>query len=292
MMVESISAEIRHSQSGSGGFESVIRQKNDTRKDVNACITALVLRELQKGPGRVPPEIIENAFNFLTSCSSFSTTGVYNFYPPDPGVEQTNTRPKIQVPDDADDTALISLLLLQSGRMTRDTLIKHTCVVLDKHRIPAVGRLDPPWFITGAFYTWLDAGNSNIVDCCVNANVIALYAYAELKHLRGYKEACQLVSNALNWCDQSELRLASIIPFYADKQELYYAIENAVRMGASELAPVLERLECIDQKNEPFNPDRPVCCSAYGKVSWYCALLQKLRTHSIQRNCRLPSLHF
>jgi hypothetical protein len=282
IVVETIPDRINEGQQPGGGFGSEIRDKNNSCKDVNACITALVLRELQKRPDHVPSQITENALNFLASCASLSTTGAYNFYPTEAGAENPNAHTKIQVPDDADDTALISLLLLQNGIMTRDTLIRHTCVVLDRYRIQSVSKLDPPWFVNGAFYTWLEAGNSNIVDCCVNANVIALYAYAGLKHLRGYKEACQLISKALIWCDESGQKLASIIPFYADKQELFYAVQNAVRMGASELAPALESLELKQRKNEPFNALRPVCCSAYGKVTWHCTLLQQLRKAGLQ----------
>ncbi|HTE24176.1 hypothetical protein [Flavitalea sp.] len=268
------------SQQLGGGFETVIRLNNDSRKDVNSCITSLVLRELQKRPGLAPPNVINKAFDFLSSCASSSTKGAYNFYPSEHNAQNISVPSKITVPDDADDTALITLLLLQTGRITRNSIIRDTCIVLDKYRLPAVGNRDPHWFKAGAFYTWLEAGRNNMMDCCVNANIVALYAYAGLQHLRGHKEACRLISNAVNWCGRSATRLASIMPFYADKQELFYAVEHAVRMGAAELTPVLKKLEWANPKNEQFDADRSVCCSAYGKITWHCSLLQRLRNHS------------
>jgi hypothetical protein len=275
--VHPLSELIIENQHLSGGFESVIRQPNYTRKDVNACITTLIIRELKKKPGLVGPKVIDNALNFIFSCASLSSKGAYNFYPQQSGADKATINMKIKVPDDADDTALISLLLFQAGKLNRNELIRYTSVVLDKYRLQAVSNFDPPWFTAGVFYTWLKTGSNNIIDCCVNANIVALYAFAGLRHLRGYQEACELISNAVNWCDKSELRLASIIPFYADKQELYFAVEHAVNMGSSELIPALKKLEWTNPRDKPFDAGRPICCSAYRKISWRCALLQQLR---------------
>jgi hypothetical protein len=282
-ITSTISEQLRENQLSTGGFVSLIRQKNNSRKDVNACITALVLRELEKRQALIDPEVTDKAIQFLISCASSIVNGAYNFYPPD-SIEGKINLPvnielpdKIKVPDDADDTALITLLLLKRGMITRESVLRNTSVVLDKYRLLVTGNFDPPWFTAGAFYTWLEPGSNNMMDCCVNSNIVALYAYAGLQHLRGYKEACLLISNAVNWCGESVVRLASIIPFYAHRQELYYAVQHAVEMGAVELAPTLQKLEWANPLHDVPDADRPVCCSAYGNVTWHCPLLQQLR---------------
>ncbi len=245
----------------------------NTADDANACITSLIVRELLKRPGLVNQVVIDNAINFLLQCASSSNNGCYNFYP---GHSSAENLPRL--PDDADDTALVTLNLLQTGQLSKHSLIRNTCVALDRHRVLTTDHFDPPWILKGSFYTWFDkTKNVNVVDCCVNANVVALYSYAGLQHWRGYAEACDLISNAVDWAGQSAKRLAAISPFYASPHELYYAVEYAVHMGAITLTPTLKLLDWLKTENKIFEPGRAICCSAYGHVKWYCPLLQQLR---------------
>jgi len=272
MCTAPILQQVLENQQTNGAFKSIIKQNNQQCSDANACITVLVLRELLKKPGLVPTEVIDKALNFLKSCASVSNKGGYNFYP-----VQTSTQNILQLPDDADDTALITLMLLQTGQVSRQIVIKDTCVLLDKYRVVTTDRFQPAWIKKGAFYTWMNAIGVNVVDCCVNANIAALYAYAGLQHLRGYAEACTMITEAVRWAGRCNKRLLSLTPFYAAPQELYFVVEHAVAMGAVTLTHTLNMLEWIKPTKSIVDPARPIFCSAYGLVTWYCSLLQQLR---------------
>lgn len=268
-----IADEVIRNQQSDGSFISYIRKNGKQTTDANSCITTLVLRELLKRPGLVPETNIENAIGFLNSCSSKQYPGSYNFYP------TINTSQNLlNVPDDADDTAMISLLLLKMGRLSRQTIIRQTYTRLDKFRIVPSLHFNPPWIQSGGYFTWLDNGNGvNVVDCSVNANVVALYAYANLKHLRGYDDACNMIIKAVRWAGDCSSRLASLTPFYSHPKELYYAVSHAVSMGSDVLSGTLQDLKKIVTKNPDIDQERGIFCSAYGGITWHAPLLFQLR---------------
>jgi hypothetical protein len=132
----------------------------------------------------------------------------------------------------------------------------------------------------GVFLTWLHRGvRPNPVDCCVNANVIALMASAGLTHLPGYAEACAMIQEGLRWANQSWDRAQALVPYYPDPRELYYALHHAVEWGAESCAPALRLLREFSPKGEPNMPSAqsPIFGSSDGSVVWTSPVLAAAR---------------
>jgi hypothetical protein len=263
-------------QSSEGAFWSVIVFRDRKEIDWNGFVTALVLRELRRSsPDPELRHLQERSLDFLEQCASNSFSGVFSFWP-------CASYPKwaSQVPGDIDDTALMSLELFRYGRLRQQDLLRIICKILIPQRIRQDTELKPPWIVPGAFLTWISVNSqhSNIVDCCVNANVVALMASVGATHLPGYKEACMMIEAGLQWAGDSPLRLRSLTPFYPNLQEFYLAVKHAVECGACLLQPSLDRLFALTH-NDWASTDLPICSSAYHATMWYCPAISEVRQH-------------
>ncbi len=184
------------------------------------------------------------------------------------------------LPDDADDTSIIALELLRHGVIDRSFVLKNTCTILKEFRLRNISPPAPEWLRPGVFLTWLSGHeHRNIVDCCVNANVVALFAYAGITHWNGYREACEMIDDGIRWAGDSLQRARFLTPFYPHPIELFYALRYAITQGAIQLVPALQKLTQASWAAEDINTAkyRPICSSAYGGVVWSSSILQKIR---------------
>ena len=221
--------QILSTQTAAGAFNAQVHLQHRTDNDANACVTGLVLRALrpvlERANSACPlTPASKRALAFLASCESPTLPGAFRFWP-------ATAQPSwIQdLPDDADDTAICALELVRYNQRPIAFLREIACRVLIKRRLSKVDRPAPEWLRPGVFVTWLrDEPRPNVVDCCVNANVAALLAFADLRHLPGYAEACEMIDHAVAWTGTSRLRAQCISPFYPDPAELLYAVDHAV----------------------------------------------------------------
>jgi hypothetical protein len=253
-------------QADDGSFPGTIQMPTGRRvPDRNCFVTALVLRALSRAT--LPPErgsAVERALDFLVRSGSSERPGAWGFWPRGEGL-----RPDWipEPPLDCDDTAIVALELVRWGRTPPPDAIELAIRVLLPQRLGAVDWPAPPWFGEGVFVTWMeDDGRPQVIDCAVNANVAALFAYLGLKRLPGYLEACGLIERALAWAGGSAIRARTLAPFYPAPCELVGAIEHAVACGADELGRALEQA-----RRAPWAaavPDAPLCSSMYGACRW------------------------
>ncbi|MEL6160748.1 MAG: hypothetical protein AAFR18_16180 [Cyanobacteria bacterium J06627_32] len=276
---EIFSEQLTSQQSPSGAFKSTICLDDQHYPDDNGFITAQVIRTLGAFPAdKRSSERVQTAIHagltFLQQCESTVRPGAFGFWP------SGQPHPKIApLPEDADDTALIALELAKWGYLTRKALIEVACKVLLRYRLRGLSAPSPPWIRSGTFLTWLSsAGRANVIDCCVNANVVALLAYAGLQHLPGYQEACEMIDAGIRWAGNDFKRARTLTPFYPYPVELIYAIQYAVSHGAKQLLPSLARLRSLTwastQQPQVLTLNRPICSSAYGSTLWQSEVLQ------------------
>jgi hypothetical protein len=112
----------------------------------------------------------------------------------------------------------------------------------------------------------------NLVDCCVNANVAALFAHVNARHVPGYHEAVLTVRAGVEWADDRSAKWSSLTPFYPSTRSLVEAVEHAVACGARELEDVLERLRALPP--ELVDAGDGVCRSAYGRTIWHSTAIE------------------
>ncbi len=272
--VPSLDAAFPAARDARGAFESFVALNGRMITDRNGFITALVVRTL--GHGKLPPplhEARERALDCLERCERRSVPGSFGFWPED-------TRPSWAptVPGDADDTAIIALELHRAGRRPPEWLRRVALTVLLPFRVQRDEEEgEPAWVRSGVFRTWLVHRLPNPVDCIVNVNVAALLASAGLAHIAAYRAVVDMVAEALAWTGDVPARVTEIAPFYAHPLELRWALAHAVAAGAGELAPSLERVASWSPQEDACDPDQPVCCSAYGGVTWRSPVLQHVR---------------
>jgi hypothetical protein len=272
--------EVVASQSATGAFPSTMTEDGVARPDENGFVTAQVLRTL--GPHTANPRLrrtVERALDFLEDCEDPNHAGTYRFW------TDANRPPHVPVyPADADDTAVISLELFRHGRLDLGALRRTVLTALFPHRVP--GHIKPPasWVVPGVFWTWLsDDFGYNVVDCAVNANVVALLAAAGLTHLPCYAAACSMIANGLAAAGGDEYLTRLLSPYYPHPGELSLAVNAAVAAGADRLRLCLPALEVWTVAVA----DRPVFCSAYGRVTWQAPLLQRLRLAVADKCCEV-----
>lgn len=270
--LEAILAE----QADSGAFRSTIHNGEHAIADWNGFTTAHVLRALDLLPAQPTLERARRrALAFLQSCESRSHPGAFGFWPAGMQPDWVG-----RLPEDADDTAVIAVELARHGLLSQRELLRIACTILLPHRLRRVGELAPPWLRPRVFLTWLDHDlRHNIVDCTVNANVVALLARANATHLPGYHDACAMIVDAVRWAGEAPARARSLSPFYAGPGELQVAVEHAIACGAVDLLPALEllRRQPWSQAISEARDDSPLWSSAYGSVIWRSPALQLAR---------------
>jgi hypothetical protein len=236
--------------------------------DHNGFATSQVLRALgAAASGSLGARGHGAALDALESCRN-PRTGGFRFWP-------LGRRPgwAPDLPDDADDTALMAVLLWRAGRMTLDELRRLACHTVVSHRLAATVQPGPSWPRVGAFKTWMRPGiEPDMADCTVNANVIALLAAAGLRGAPGYGEACAMLGDALAWAGENHARAETLSPFYPEPGELVLAVEAAVAEGARELRPVQAMLRASPLwrglRERSCGAVPVICGSPYGLVRW------------------------
>jgi hypothetical protein len=241
-MYFSIAERLSSEQSAVGAFISYIDRQGRFEQDCNGFATALVLRDLPDAPGL---ELIRHrALDFLESCASPCIHGAFGFWPAD-------QRPvwAQRVPEDVDDTAVLTLELAKHGRRTLEQVQQTVYEVLMPTLVTDIDPYGPPWIRSLVFPTWLglDGHRCNPVDCCVNTNTAALLHWCGLAHLPGYAEACEMIAAGLEWAASGPFemrlpRLSALTPYYPNPNELLQALRHAVSCGTVELQPALEHL--------------------------------------------------
>lgn len=238
--------------------------------DANAFVTVHIVRCLMTAP---PADLtslcIDHALDYLQRCRH--RPGAYGFWPLDSWPAWAP-----HFGPDADDTALLADTLLATGRLADRDL--DDCVAeLSRARI-SFDQPTPKWLRPAAFGTWLD--RPLLVDCTVNANIVAFLAHAGWGDWRRCRAVLAMIADALEWSRGSWPRLASLSPFYLDPTHMRAALARAANAGAAGADSVLARCEEILADTQPAAPppEEPiVCCSAYGLVRWTSPVLQAAR---------------
>lgn len=268
-------ADLAALQHEDGSFPSVIETAAGRRPDRNGFVTALVIRGLRYRDRTSWHDMRTCGLQFLLHCRSRNIAGAFTFWP-----DAARPAWAPAVPADADDTAIITMELLRYGWLDRRAARRSICTALLPFRIRVEDiALAPPWIVAGSFPTWLarPAGNTtNMVDCCVNANVAALMAGADARHLPGYDEAVRTVVAGLDWANGNALRLASLTPFYPSTWSLVESLEHAVECGAREFGTVLAALSAWSRENAGPRGSEGVCRGAYGTTVWHSAAVDCL----------------
>ena len=259
-------------QYSNGAFRSTVFLHDRKLDDYNGFVTAQVLRAIST---RLEPQspVMSRALDFLERCAYPMPQGSFGFWPR----EKVPAWMPAPLPPDADDTAVIALELGRAGRRTMAELREIACNALVTCRAGRLPAPRPPWIREGVFLTWLRPGPGNVVDCVVNANVIALLAFCGLWRVPGFEQAVTLIENALDWAGPSLERAQTITPFYPDPSELLHAVRQAVSCGAVQLLDAQEKLERLPWGQSRSGAEVVACGSAYGEIQWHSELLGQLR---------------
>lgn len=274
-------AALLNLQRADGAFGSVIiDSRGQETIDVNGFTAAIVLRQLRHAPRTSRLEILRSrALDWLESCRSRDVPGAFGFWP-------DCSRPAwaAAVPADVDDTTVMLLELLRHGRIERRAALSAAAGLLPCRVEAADLAALPPWVAEGSFYTWIVGPNpagrarkplTNIVDCCVNSNVAALFAYLGLCGFPGQDAAAEVVIAGLSWAGTDERRLAAITPFYPSSACLTEAVSHAVECGATALVEAQDRLAALPGRlvSQPAG----LCRDAYGHCVWHAPAVDLAR---------------
>jgi len=264
-MNPSLVLQLESSQLPSGCFPSHVTRVNGKSLDYNGFTAAIVLRTLRR-QSRLPllRSLTTRALDYLESCRSPHIASAFAFWP-------EGARPPwaASVPADLDDTTLMTTELLRAERIEPRQAIAVACRVLLAHRVCSTDSL-PSWIQSGAFLTWIAPRRAiNVVDCCVNANVLGLLALLDARHLPGYEAAISTIRDGLTWAGSSMVRLRTLSPFYPSPHDLCEALAHAVECGVRELRDCHAELQSCVGARDP-STDAGCCSSAYGDVVWYC----------------------
>jgi hypothetical protein len=271
-------AELEAEQAPSGAFPCLINWGRDSgADDENGFATALVLRRMRRRGIR--SAVIGRSLDFLEACAAEPSgpRGAFSFWP-------GATRPAwaAAVPPDADDTAVITLELCAHGRRTRAQALDTLVDVLIASLTGPPAFPGPAWRRAGVFPTWLDLGGAdraNVVDCGVNANVLALMASLGARELPGFAQAVDMIDAAVDWCGQdasgaAAKRADTIAPYYASPHAVAQILDDAVWCGATELTRARDRLLALIGP-APAGPV-PLWRNAYTGPVWHCRALDLL----------------
>ena len=246
-------------------------------RDENGFATALVLRRARRLG--IHLNGLDVSLDFLESCAA-QPPGAYAFWPP-------ATRPAwaVGIPPDADDTAVITLELYAHGRRSRDQAASVVADVLVPAALGQPLRPGPPWWRAGAFPTWLRAGGADrhdVLDCAVNANVLALMAVLDARDQPGFAASVDLVRAAVQWVaeagpDSVAMRADSIAPYYATPAAVAHILDEAVWCGVQELAEARDLLAALVAGAAGGAADPGALWrNAYDGPTWRCDALLRL----------------
>lgn len=268
---------ILNSQAPTGAFPSIICSRTKRYTDWNGFTTAHVLRALRSVP---ESDILKNArhlaLDFLKRCESPEKPGAFCFWPK--GMQPGKIP---ELPPDADDISIILIEMIRNQRIDKCTarMIVHS--VLLPYRLIDVPTPSPPWVRLGAFFTWLRPGRFNIVDCCVNSNVIALLSYLGLDDLEGFNETCEMIEDGIRWSKGLSFQASTLTPFYPHRAEFVYAVDHAIECGAKQLEESFRLMRDFGwvQCNEDIenSEKKPICGNAYVGDVWYSQILDIAR---------------
>ncbi|QWP76948.1 hypothetical protein J5226_00630 [Lysobacter sp. K5869] len=239
--------------------------------DRNGFVTALGVRALRRRGLPVPAALLDA----LERCCS--ARGGFRFWPQDARPEWAP-----DLPDDADDTAIMLLELVRAGRVGREEARRVACLTIARRRVAGFPLLRPPWLRPGVFATWSREGiRRDLVDCTATANALALFAALDLSHLPGVREAGEMLAAAVEWAGDDDLRAASLSPFYPDPAEFALALDHAAECGARGMQALHRRASATawgcDAEQRSTRRDHAVCGSPYGVAVWRSPELARLR---------------
>jgi hypothetical protein len=163
--------------------------------------------------------------------------------------------------------------LWSAGRLSISELRRLACHTVVCHRLASTCQPGPLWPRVGAFKTWLRPGIApDVVDCTVNANVLAMLAAAGLHRVPGYAEACAMIEDAVLWAGENAGRAVTLSPYYPEAGELVLAVEAAVSAGARELQTVRAIMDLSPLWRElrlrSCDVDAVICGIPYGAIGW------------------------
>lgn len=258
---------------------SVMMSNGIAYPDMNGFVTALGVRTLRLSGQHVPPSMLDA----IETCRT--EQGGFRFWP---FAQRPDWAPDL--PDDADDTALMTLELLLSGRLSREEARRIACLSLIRNRVRRIDGLGPPWRRVGVFKTWArEATETDLVDCTAHANILALMATLDLLHLPGVRETYTMLEAALDFAGDNTERANSLSPFYPNPTEFILALDHAWRCGAQGLAPLVLRASRTSWGRDAYQnarePSHAICSSPYGPTQWFSPALANLRAG--QNTCNL-----
>jgi hypothetical protein len=276
MTEDAILKSVFNSQAPIGAFPSIICSGDKRYPDWNGFTTAQVLRALRAVP---ESDSLNNArhlaLDFFKRCESPEKPGAFRFWPK--GM-QPDWIP--EPPQDADDTSIILIEMVRNKRIDLHAARMIARSVLLPHRLIEVSKPAPPWIRPGAFFTWLRPGPFNIVDCCVNANVIAMLSYIGLDGIAGFDETCEMIEEGIKWSEGSSFQVRTLTPFYPHPAEFVYAVDHAIECGAKQLEESLGLMRdfgWVQDNDDENSEERPICGNAYAGDIWYSQVLDIAR---------------
>jgi hypothetical protein len=176
----------------------------------------------------------------------------------------------------------MTLELMYAGRIDGHDAVQIAARTLGRQRISYLDEPGPPWRRRGVFSTWHRGGRgTDLIDCTVNANALALFASLGLLHLPGVAQSVEMLVAAIYWAGEHRSRATSLSPFYPECAEFVAALGNAVAAGVEDLEETY-RVASAASWAEPSttDPDRyAICSSPYGAVNWFSPTLLRLRAH-------------
>jgi hypothetical protein len=288
-MISDSLAQLRTLLHPEGGFTSHVTSRRGREIDRNGFVAAMVLRLLRHLPDTPCWIDIRNRLlDWLWNCRSTLVPGAFAFWP-----DQTRPNWASRMPADVDDTAVMLTELLRYRRLDRLAVLRSFCSAVVPNRVTDTdATMLPPWVVPGSFFTWITPVASaspprkrwtNVVDCCVNTNVIALMSQLQAQHLPGFQAAVQTVLNGLEWAGDDARRLTSIMPFYPSVRSLGEAMQHAVECGAGSLGEGLKGLRSIAPDVRDTNTG--FCGSAYGHVVWHAPAIDLARAIANRLTC-------
>lgn len=273
--------EVLSYQSPRGAFRSQV-QADEPVRDENCFITALVLFELiDVLPLLRKPELepaVERGLDFIEHCAEAEMREAFCFYPP----HLDSPRYNGVLPPDIDDTVLAWTAEIRSGRRNLEAAADMLRRIVEPYSLKSCCTGHQPWMRPGASLTWFTPPmGHNPADLCVNANVLALYALCGEKAHPNYAAVVMMLDQALDRTSITNADMVDLAPYYAHPLELVYAVQRAIRVGAEDLAPMLQREGLFAWAAHDINAnwprDRPICCYPPGYPFWIAPALQTAR---------------